>query len=370
VTSSPTIDSPALSTLSIPRLMIPGPCQPRPEVMAAFRRPVSAHYGPLWAAQHEEALTFVRRLVGSDWAYLLPGSGSLAIEAAIVNTFRPGQRVVVPDTGYFGRRLIEMARAHGLDVCELAVEPGQAIEPQRVAELLPRADGIILVHVETSTGIRHPLADIAALARRAGAAIVVDAVSSIAGEELDVRGWGIDAVAASTQKGLGCPPGLGIVALSETGHERILDDHPRPWYLDLTRWDRERRESPTWEPHPITMPTNLVLALIESLRTIMAVGVPQWREERVGVAEYCRDRLAERGFALTGLPEERASLVVVARCGQPAEARLQVLQSAGIAITGGLDPIPDAIRIGLMGQFGTVEMVDECVAALGVNRWS
>ncbi|GGQ67915.1 pyridoxal-phosphate-dependent aminotransferase family protein [Couchioplanes azureus] len=352
-----------------PRLMIPGPCQPRPEVLAAFQRPVAAHYGPSWARTHEEALTLLRQVLGANRAYLLPGSGSLAVEAAVVNTFRPGQRVVIPHTGYFGRRLIEVARAYGLAVHDLAVEPGRAVEPRRVADLLPGADGVVLVHVETSTGIRHPVADIAAVARQAGAAVVVDAVSSVAGEELDVQGWGADAVAASTQKGLGCPPGLGVVALSERGHARILDDHPRPWYLDLRRWDREREESFDWEPHPVTMPTNLVFALIASLRAIVDRGLPEWRRERTYVADHCRERLTERGFTLVGAPAHRAALVVVARCGRPADARLRVLREAGIAIAGGLDPVRDAIRIGLMGRHGTFEMVDECTAALGTNRW-
>ncbi|MEV6595627.1 aminotransferase class V-fold PLP-dependent enzyme [Actinoplanes sp. NPDC051346] len=356
--------------LATARLMIPGPCQPRPDVLAAFQRPVAAHYGPSWARTHEQALTLLRQVLDAPRVYLLPGSGSLAIEAAVVNTFRPGQRVVIPDTGYFGRRLIEVARAHGLQVHDLAVEPGRAVDPRQVADLLPGADGVVLVHVETSTGIRHPVADIAALARRTGAAVVVDAVSSIAGEELDVREWGVDAVAASTQKGLGCPPGLGIVALSEHGHARILDDHPRPWYLDLTRWDREREESFDWEPHPVTMPTNLVFALIASLSAIVERGLPQWRQERTRVAEHCRERLTDNGFTLVGASADRAALVVVARCGRPADARLHVLREAGIGIAGGLDPLRDAIRIGLMGQNGTIEMVDECTTALGANRWS
>jgi alanine-glyoxylate transaminase / serine-glyoxylate transaminase / serine-pyruvate transaminase len=348
-----------------PRLMIPGPCQVSAEVLRTYGRPVSAHHGPEWAAAHEETLTLVRRLVNAPWAYLLPGTGSVAIEAAVANQFRPGQRVVVPDTGYFGRRLVEVAKACGLEVDELAVHPGHPVDPRTVAGRLGGADGVLMVHVETSTGVRHPVEEVAEHTRRAGAAIVVDAVSSIGGEWLDLEASGIDAIAAASQKGLGCPPGLGVVALSERGHRRLRDVRPPSWYLDLARWDRERREVTEFgAPHPVTMPTNLVLALAASLGSMMKQGVRSWCDERAEVAAHCRARLAEMGLVPLAAADHQASLVVVAKCHRPGELRERALRRANIAITGGMAPVPDAIRIGLMGANGTLEMVDELMAAL------
>jgi alanine-glyoxylate transaminase/serine-glyoxylate transaminase/serine-pyruvate transaminase len=347
-----------------PRLMIPGPCQPRDEVLEAWRQPVQPHYGTLWARVHAQALELVRELTAAEWAYLLPGSGTLAIEAAICGAFRPGQSVVVPDTGYFGSRLVDMARAHGLRVRRLAVHPGEPVTTAQVMRRLTGADGVVMVHVETSTGVRHPVQDIARAVRQAGGLTVVDAVSSLAGESLALDDGGVDAVAAGTQKGLGCPPGLGIVALNDRAHARLRTDPRVPWYLDLRRWDRERRDSPAWEPHPVTMPTNLVLALVASLRQITATGVPQWLADRGAVAAHCRARFAALGLELVPSPGSEANLVVVARHPDPGRVRAAVLREAGIVVAGGLQPVPGAIRVGLMGAHGTTAMVDALCSAL------
>jgi alanine-glyoxylate transaminase/serine-glyoxylate transaminase/serine-pyruvate transaminase len=346
------------------RLMIPGPCQPRDDVLAAWRRPVQPHYGTLWAQVHAQALDLVRELTGAGWAYLLPGSGTLAVEAAICNAFRPGASVVVPDTGYFGRRLIELARAHGLNVRRVAVRLGEPVTTAQVTRCLAGADGVLMVHVETSTGVRHPVRDIARAVHLAGGLTVVDAVSSLAGEPLAVGAGGVDAIAAGTQKGLGCPPGLGIVALSDRAHDRLPTDPRVPWYLDLRRWDGERRDSPTWEPHPVTMPTNLVLALITSLRQITATGVPRWLAERGAVAAHCRARFADLGLDLVPSPGSEANLVVVAHHPAPGRVRAAVLRDARIVIAGGLQPVPGAIRVGLMGAYGTTAMVDALCCAM------
>lgn len=353
-----------------PRLMIPGPCQPAPEVVAAFHRPTVAHYGPLWAPLHEHALHLVGRVLDAHRTYLLPGSGTLAVEACVANLFGPGQVVVVPESGYFGTRLVEIAHAHGLRVRTVPVTVGEPVEPARVAAQLDGADGVLMTHVETATGVRHPVEEVAREVRRRGGLLVVDAVSSVGGEALAVEATGIDAVAAGSQKGLGCPPGLAVIGLSARGQARLRRRTPVPWYLDLTRWDRERTEGADWEPHPVTMPSNLVAALVVSLRSILATGTAAWWAERARVAAHCRRRLAELGMWSVPGPGSAANLVVVAHCTDPVGTRRWVLREAGIAITGGLAPLTDVIRIGLVGANGTTDMVDALADTLAARRGS
>lgn len=350
-----------------PELMIPGPGPLTDEGRRILASPLLPHYGGGWPALHADVVAAVGRVVGCTDPYVLPGTGSMAIDAALFNVFRPGQRVVVPATGYFGDRLAEMARVHGLDVVEVPVPVGSAVDVDRCAGALRAgADGLLVVHVETSTGVRHPVEALAAAAREAGAVIVVDAVASAGGELLDVDGWGVDAAVTASQKGLEAPPGLGVVALSERAREGMLGrTDPCPsWYLDLRRWEHHRRHD-AWEPHPVTMPTTALLALLASARSILDAGLPAWVARRAALADRCRDGLAALGFEPVAEPGRGANLVVAAWCDDPAAVAARVAERAGVTIGRGLGPTEGrAVRVGLIGATATEAHVDRVLAAL------
>ena len=351
----------------MPELMIAGPGELHEEDLRVLGHQVIAHYGDVWTELHGETVENLGRLLGcQDPPYLIPGSGTMALDAAVLNLFEPGQRVVVPRTGFFGTRLTEIAAAHGLDVVDVPVPTGAAVDPSRVADALPGADGLLCVHVETATGVRHPVDELARIANEAGAAFLVDGIASVGGEVLDVDGWGIHAVATSTQKGLEAPPGLGIVALGPGGRDRMLARSRRPasWYLDLTTWDRYRKDWATWHPHPVTMPTNLVLALASSLRRLVETGLDTVVERRADLAKRCREGL--RGLGLEPVPRAgvEANLVVAMWAEDPRGIQKHLL-GRGIMISGGLEPTEGkAIRVGLMGRTATEEMVDRLVAEI------
>lgn len=349
-----------------PELMIPGPGPLTGEARGILASPLLPHYGGRWPELHAEVVATVGRVLGCRGPYLIPGSGTAAIDAALFAVFRPGQRVVVPATGYFGDRLADMAATHGLDVTEVPVPVGAPADVEAVASAMDGADGLVTVHVETSTGVRHPVAALAAAATAAGAAVVVDAIASAGGEAVDVEGWGVDAAVTASQKGLDAPPGLGIVALSERGRERALaSDGPCPsWYLDVRRWERHRRDD-AWEPHPVTMPTTVLLALLAGARRILAEGVEARVARRAALAERCRRGLADVGFPAVPAPGCGANLVVAAWADDPAAVADRVAAGAGITIGRGLGPTAGrAVRVGLLGATATDEMVDRLLAAL------
>jgi alanine-glyoxylate transaminase / serine-glyoxylate transaminase / serine-pyruvate transaminase len=275
--------------------------------------------------------------------------------------------VVVANTGFFGIRLMEIARAHGLEVVEVDVEVGAPIDPAKLGEAASGADGILTVHVETATGVRHPIDDIAKVARDAGVAYMVDGIASVGGEIARVDTMGIDALVTGTQKGLEAPPGLGILALSARGRERVEARSKRPatWYLDLKTWDWYRKEWGAWHPHPVTMPTNLVLALNSSLRRILESGLDAWVADRAGLAKKCREGL--RGLGLEPVPHAgaEANLVVAAWADDPATIMKHLLEKEGIMISGGLNPtMGKAIRVGLMGGTANEAMVERVLAGV------
>lgn len=351
----------------LPALMIPGPGQLHDADLEALGGQVIAHYGEVWTQLHQETIEGLGRILGCALPpYLIPGTGSSCLEAAALNLFEPGQRVLIADSGFFGVRLIEIATALGLEVETIPVEAGAPIDPAVIADAAKGCEGVMTVHVDTSTGVRHPIDEIAAASHQAGAAYLVDGIASAGGETVDVDGMEIDAFVTSTQKGLEAPPGLGVVALSTAGKARIESRSTavRSWYLDLATWDKYRDEWGSWHPHPVTMPTNLVLALASSLKRILAVGNVEWIAERAELASYCRESLGDIGLKPVPQPGVEANLVVAAWASEPAKILSHVL-SKGIMISGGLGPTHDkAIRIGLMGRNGTREMIDRLIAEI------
>ena len=354
----------------MPQLMIAGPGELHDADLAVLGRQVLAHYGDTWVQLHDETIAALGRVLGASEApYLIPGTGSTCLDAAVFNLFEAGQRVVMAGTGFFGTRLMELAHAHRLDAVEVPVPVGAPADPQAIADEVRRtgAQGILSVHVDTATGVRHPVEEIAAVAQETGTIYMVDAIASAGGEALSVDDMGIDCVVTGTQKGLEAPPGLGIIALGERGRARVeaRSERPDSWYLDLHTWDWYRREWGAWHPHPVTMPTNLVAALAASLGRIEDTGLQAYVEQRADLAKRCREGLRDLGLEPVPDAGAEANLVVAAWADDPASIQRHLLDE-GIMISGGLTPTAGkAIRVGLMGRTATEEMVDRVIAGVG-----
>jgi alanine-glyoxylate transaminase/serine-glyoxylate transaminase/serine-pyruvate transaminase len=349
---------------NMPELMIAGPGELHEEDLDILGRQVIAHYGDVWTQLHNETVDLLGEFLGcADKPYILPGTGTTCLDAAMFNLFEEGQKVVVAASGFFGTRLTELAKQHRLEITEVPVEIGAPADPAalRDAAKSVKADGILVVHVETATGVRHPIEEIAHAAHEAGAVVMVDGIASVGGELVDVDRTGIDAIVTGTQKGLEAPPGLGILALSARGREGVeaRSERPQSWYLDLKVWDWYRAEWGSWHPHPVTMPTNPVLALSSSMRRILEVGLETWVAHRAELAKRCREGLRDLGLEPVPQAGVEANLVVAAWADDPAAIQKHLLSETGIMISGGLAPtMGKAIRIGLMGRTASEEMVD------------
>ena len=345
----------------MPALMIAGPGELHEEDLAILGRQVIAHYGNTWQALHEQAIDRLSKLLGAaDPPYLIPGTGTTCLEAGVLNLFDPGQKVVIVNTGFFGIRLRELATAHHLEFVEVPVAPGEMLDLDKVRDAAKGADGVLSVHVETATGTRLPIEDIAKIAKEAGALYMVDGIASIGGELLNVDEMGIDAVVTGTQKGLEAPPGLGVIGFSAKGRE-VIEGRKEPlrsWYLDIKRWDWYRTQWPH-HPHPVTMPTNPVLATSSSVQRILEVGLEAWVGRRADLAKQLRQGLSDLGLGPVAPAGYEANLVTAAWADDPNKI-IGYLLEKGIQISGGLEPTTGkVIRIGLMGATATEEMVDK-----------
>lgn len=358
---------------TMPELMIVGPGELHDDDLAVLGRQVIAHYGDVWTELHNDTVRAIGEMLGcADAPYIIPGTGTTCLDAAMLNLFERGQTVVIANTGFFGDRLIQIARQQGLNVVEEPVPVGEPVDAQRLGDLVREqgAIGILLTHVETATGVRHPIAEVARAAYDANAIVMVDAIASAGGERIDVDGMGLDALVTSTQKGLETPPGLGIICLGSRGRARVETRSERPpsWYLDLKNWDKYRDEWASWHPHPVTMPTNLILALLSSVNRIAAHGLDRWIHERAALAAKARAGLADLGFPSVPRAGVESNLVVAVYADDAPAIQKHVL-GQGIQISGGLAPLAGkSLRIGLMGRTATDAMVDRVLDAIARAR--
>jgi alanine-glyoxylate transaminase/serine-glyoxylate transaminase/serine-pyruvate transaminase len=228
----------------------------------------------------------------------------------------------------------------------------------------------LVVHLETSTAVLNPIRDIAAVARKYNRLLMVDGVSSIGGAEFDMDGWGVDVCGTAPQKGLGAPPGVGIVAVGERAWERICNQPERlhSWYLDLRRWNWYAENWASWHPTPVTMPTSLILALRASLRSLVAETLPARLRRYSRLAERLRTELEFLGFPLFVPRDRMAPVLTAARCpeGVTSHEVIRFLaEHHNIQITAGFGAAKDSvIRIGHMGGAVNDDAIDRVLDGL------
>jgi alanine-glyoxylate transaminase / serine-glyoxylate transaminase / serine-pyruvate transaminase len=292
------------------------------------------------------------------------GTGTSAMEAAIANSVTDGTRAVVIVTGYFGDRLAQMLGRYGAIVRRIDVEWGRACDPQRLLDELNRegADVVGMVHAETSTGVRNPIKELAAIARDHGALTIVDTVTSLGGHEVDLAGWGVDIAYSCAQKCIGAPSGIAPIAVAGPARERLVPC--RSFYLDLKLledyWVNRKYHH--------TMCTSLVYSLREALMMVEEEGLSaRWaRHERHHQALAAG--LEAMGMSLLPPPGERLwtlNAVRVPAGVDEAAVRRTLLTTYNIEIGAGLGPLAGKIwRVGLMGASSTPQTLLQFLAAL------
>ncbi len=353
-------------------LLIPGPVPVTPEVLAAMGEPVRQHYGPDWLPFYQEFTGRLRRIFSTQGSvYPIPASGSGGIEVVVGSLAGGDGRIGVIVNGFFGDRILRIARSTASAVEVLQVPAERPADPDTVRAWLRkhRLPLLAVVHSDTSTGVLNPVHELAAAARAEGAAIVVDAVSSLAGTAMLTDEWGLAAVSSASQKCLETPPGLAPVAVTKTGWE-IIDRQTSPsrgWYLNLRTWREYEHEWPH-HPYPVTLSSNHIVALDRALVRILEEGLEARFERHRRVATGLRDGLERLGFTLFADRRWASPTVTVAYPPKGVDANglvRTVRQRHRIAISGGLlDLAGKVIRIGHLGTQAQPERMQRLLGAL------
>jgi alanine-glyoxylate transaminase/serine-glyoxylate transaminase/serine-pyruvate transaminase len=332
------------------------------------------HLDPQFLAVMDDVNARLRQVFGTDNTLTFPvsGTGSAAQEAALANVLEPGDKAIIGINGVFGGRLAEMARRMGCEVVAVEETWGRIIDPQRMIDAHsanPDARVLTLIHAETSTGVRQPLAEVGAYLAGTDTLFVVDTVTSLGGIPVELDANHVDVAYSGTQKCLGVPPGLAPLTFSERAVARIRS-RTRPcqsWYLDAALLADYVGEGSERKYHH-TAPINMMYALHEGLVMVGEEGLEARFQRHEAVGTRLQEALRERGFELFAQEGHRLpQLTAAALPGGRDEAPLRkaLLERFDIEVGGGLGPAKGRIwRIGLMGAGATDESVDRLLDAV------
>lgn len=353
--------------------MGPGPSDAHPRVLKAMASPLMGHLDPEFVAMMDEVKAMVQEafITKNHLTFVVSAPGTAGMETCLINLLEPGDECIIGINGVFGGRMVDIAERCGAKVHQVKSNWGEIIEASQIKAALedcPKPKLVALVHAETSTGVCQPLEEISDIVHNAGGLLVVDAVTSFCGVELQVDKWNIDAVYTGTQKCLSAPPGLSPVSFSDAAVKALENRKTKvqSWFLDLSLvknyWSGAKRA------YHHTAPVSSVFALREALAIALEEGLENRWKRHQDVHQYLKQELESLGFSY--LVEEQYRLpnlnaVFLPEGIEEAKIRKQLLEEYNIEVGGGLGAFAGKIwRVGIMGESCTKNHVNMLVGAL------
>lgn len=337
-------------------LRIPGPTPIPDDVRTAHSAQMIDHRGTEFGAMLREISTGIATLIGTGQeVLLLTGSGSGAMEAAVVNTLSPGDRVLSVVTGGFGERFAAIARAFGAEVDVVSVPWGEPADPQLVARHLAATEyrAVLLTHNETSTGVTNPLRELVGAVRSAPGEplAVVDGISGLGALPFEMDAWGVDLIVSASQKAWMGSPGIAIAAVGERARAAAERATLPRFYWDFAQARRfaERGQTP-WTPA-----VSVLFGLRVGVRRLLAEGREQTWARHAAIAAGAAAGLAAAGLRLVAAPQHRSWTVTAAWLPEGLEWAPfnATMRSRGLVVAGGQGQW--AGRILRFGHMGDVE---------------
>jgi alanine-glyoxylate transaminase/serine-glyoxylate transaminase/serine-pyruvate transaminase len=338
-------------------LLGPGPTNVHPRVLRAMSTPITGYLDSAYFEILDEISDMLQIIYQTRQnTMVVAASGSGGMEAGLNSLIERGDKVIMCAYGHFCDRMIEMAERLGADVVAVRSTMGRAMDPALLADAItanPDAKLVTAIHAETSAGVLQPLEVISDLTHEAGALLMVDMVTSLAGAEVRFDDWGIDYAYSGPQKCLAGPPGLSPVAVSDIALEYVRNRSTKPssWYLDIDLIAQY------WGPdhvHHHTSPISMMFGLREALGMVLEEGIDNRIQRHAHTAAGLRAGLNALGLTLPVPESERLDQLTVIEVPAGIDdnaVRQQILDEYAIEIGRGLGEFKgNKWRIGLMGE--------------------
>ena len=354
--------------------MGPGPSDVHPRILSAMARPTIGHLDPSFIEMMDEVKEMLKYAFVTENELTMPISapGSAGMEACFANLVEPGDKVIVCINGVFGSRMKENVTRVGGQAIIIEDDWGRPVDPKKVEQCLidnPDTKIVAFVHAETSTGALSDAKALCQIANQYGCINIVDAVTSLAGSELRVDEWGIDAIYSGSQKCLSAMPGISPVSFSERAIHKLTNRQTpvTSWFLDLNLvmgyWGKGAKRA-----YHHTAPVNTLYGLHESLVMLTEEGLENSWNRHQENHQLLRDGL--QSFGIHYLVEELSRLpqlnsVIIPDNLNDEEVRNSLLTNYNIDIGAGLGALAGKIwRIGLMGYTSRKENIENLLSAM------
>jgi aspartate aminotransferase-like enzyme len=342
-------------------LFSPGPTMLPPGVLLKMAEPIMHHREPEFERIFAEVRTGLKALFRTKNEVLVfTSSGTGAMEGAISNILSRGDKALVVRAGKFGERWGEICKAYGIEFIPVDVEWGQAVRPGRIEEILKSHPSVRAVYTqasETSTGVRHPIREIAEIvARFEDKVMVVDGITGVGVFDIPMDEWGIDVLISGSQKALMLPPGLAFAALSDKAWKFVERSNLPKYYFDFKKELKSMQKNQT----SYTPAISLIVGLRESLSLVKKEGLEAVFRRHEKLAEATRAAVKAVGLQLYASDSPSNALTAVKFPEGIDGGRLKDLffEKFGITVAEGQDRAKGKIiRIAHLGYYERLDMV-------------
>lgn len=344
-------------------LMTPGPVTLDSEILLAGAQPLRHHRTDDFAPLYADCVARLKRLFKTTHhLFLTHSSGTGGMETAIANLFHPGEKVLTVETGAFGERFTQIAKAFRLEAIPLKYPWGHGAKVEDIERMLnqhPDIKGVTVTFNETSTGVHNKLEPIGKLLHDRGVLFITDGVSGIGALPFDMDGWHVDCAISASQKGFLAPPGVGMVALSERAWAKVQKVECHGFYYDLKHY--KKNQDLAIPSFPWTPAISVMFSLAVALERIEKKGIERVCAHYGKLADGLRAALGALGLEIFTQPDVRSNVLTVinAPAGlHPSKIVREIRDSYGVLIAGGQGEITDKVfRITTIGTIGEKEVI-------------
>ena len=349
-------------------LFTPGPTMVPAEVLLAEATPMIHHRTPQFSRILREVTDGMKELFGTAQdVYIIAGSGTAAMEAAVVNTCSAGDKAICAVGGKFGERWAELCETYGCKVKTIDIEWGKSLTVRQTEAALkevPDARVFCVTHSETSTGAYTDVAAIAALTRKTNTLLLVDGITSVGIYPIRMDAWGVDIMVTGSQKGCMLPPGLAFLAVSPRTWQAVDACRTPRYYLDIRPMRKELEEKTTT---PFTPAISLIQALHCAQRMLREEGLDNVFARHARLAEAARAAMTAIGLKLVAEHPVNGVTAVWAPEGiNTGKMTKKMRDEWGVTIAAGQGDAKN--RMFRIGHMGYVSAEDMLVAVSSVER--